>query len=568
MKRFIQFSPLLILLFIASCRDSNDLLSRIFSRAFKSKVPMVTQTDNLWQPLIGYYVLENERVVHIFKKDAKTYQVDFLQASVSGSGMTNTATTCMAGNTRFFNLLSYQNNFLFFKVKSVNDSTYSLDFVSRSVDGIIGDTAQGPDFKKWWVKNENKLAEHDALFDSYKLEKYTDKDALAYHRKQLRGTVSSMENFEKYKEIYPNDIDLETFRISVLSKQLNNCNSIYCVKKLIGDYPEITSDGMIRAKTLCTTTYDCVQFVQEFPTDTAVNRLTTKAFALAKTADDMEKLVTTFPNDKRSDNLRLSLVRTQAEECLSDEDYAKLTEKYKLDQKSLKIINTIKVFNQITPSGTPFNTGSHVLTSDGKRALDKIADFVTLANQEQIVLSDLYFAVSSADRTDSLPEEISFVLSMNRCASIKKYLSDKKLPNVSLHFVPVGNGVKPVSQMNPQISLGSFEGKMKIYKDVYQQWCFSSGQTLVVPDGKYEYPANNWMNEQMYIDYIKQKTLAYFNTYKKGSTVNAIVPVHLWNEEAATDKTAVAKFKEELKPLAKKAGISKKAFPQLGYAQL
>lgn len=185
-----------------------------------------------------------------------------------------------------------------------------------------------------------------------------------------------------------------------------------------------------------------------------------------------------------------------------------------------------------------YNMNSYVLVEDSQRQLNQFAQNILKYNQTNSKqVKELWILAHTAKGKEDdvveqkLQEDKLYILSLNRCYMIKKYLIEYGLTNMQFHFLPCASYLQKGK-------------KVEIYLD--QTPDVKSGQEICQKlTGKAEYsPDKIVLNQALrngVLHNVKELKDANVNPEFKYR-----VPIELWMDEYSQNEPEIDKFKKEL----------------------
>jgi hypothetical protein len=518
------FSTLIVSLIFLSCKKDYGIVYKIFNSAFKSDAPLTAKPSEIDTSLIGSYILGNEITVSIEKMDSAFYEISFLPSYLRDEKKTLYAFISEIRNQKYLNIRSLDYQYLFFKINNQGDSIL-FEELSNKANKLFGE-----EITLELIRKGIKLP--DSVFFPVPLIKVEKHTATNFSKNKLSTQIRDIQSYYKFAELFPNDSSLPILKKTAIQKTLAGYYSIEKLQKLIRQYPEFKDPAALRARSLCYTTKNCVDFMKFYPYDLNHDSLTDKAFQLAANEDDYILLINEFPLHALATSMMAKLYFSNDSKKKIKEE--KLEMHVKNSSKGLigQVNSAIKTFDRIPFEQIKFNNKSYVATSSGNEMLDKISYTIKELNKDKKILHDIYILVQCRDFSikNTHAEMINFRISINRAIQLKKKLGDGKLNNTKFHFIPIGVGsdIKDSSGSFVRFTLNPFEAER--YRSRFVKQCFRF-MGVVIPGLNGEFASEDYLPdpelENYCFDLLKK------NLQKNPSSQIKIIPCHFIDEKLA-----------------------------------
>ena len=449
-----------------SCSREYGIVYKIFNSAFKSYTPLSLRPAPLDTNLLGAYILNNEIAVLIEQKDSVSCSVSFLPNYIGDEKKILPGFICDFKNRKYLNIKSPDYHYLFFRISYPKDSLV-LDELTGKVNKLFNE------------KNILELIQKgtdlpDTVFYKLPLRKVKESIAVDFTRRQLLPQVRDIKSFYRFAAIFPNDPKLQEIKQTAIEKTLAGYTSVEKLQQLIIQYPELSTPAQKRAKSICYTTKNCIDFLRVYPDVLNKDSLVEKAFQFAGDDKDYTLLIDKFPHHRQTTRVMALLYFYLKKQNKMQSDNELSFENYSSNEVFSNVVEAIKTFNRIPFHEMKFNRYSYAITKPGREMLDRICYTLKETNRKKEVLHDVFVLVQCREfeNKSSKADVINFRISVNRAIQLKKMLSAYKFNNLNFHFIPVGVGLdhRDSSRFTVRFTLNPLEAEK--YKVRFIKQCF------------------------------------------------------------------------------------------------
>ncbi|MBC7864636.1 MAG: hypothetical protein IAF38_16810 [Bacteroidia bacterium] len=527
LKKSIAFVLLLIAggVIFNSCKKNTGIIFKIFNLGYKAYTPLEKKSEFVYEGLLGEYLVANERALLINRIDNETYRIRFLPSFLSEDTKELTGFITTLNNRKYLNLYTDDSNYLLFRIDTLGDSI-SIKLLTHQITNYTKDV----DLKSWLKKDGNIPDSSVALLQlpSVKMKEGAAED---WSKNQLRLQVRDIEGYYRFEKIFPDDHNLEELKKMAIEKTVNRANKVSVLYQLMQKYPESKNEVIERARTVCTTTQNCLDFISYFPEIAVKDSVTDKAFRYARTETDYRILMEKFPDHKKTPVIMSKLYYEEKSKCLNENELGALKIKYSNNAAFIRTMNAIREFEKISFAEVQFNKYSYLLSKNSKEIIDRALLFISETNREKQKLTDVFVIVNCnlVDAKEPHSGLINFKQSLNRSLSLKKFISSNPPKNVVFHFIPCGSGGINDSLTDGSVKFILSAKAAEEYKSRFLKLCFSHKRKIIVPDVNREYVADTYVREEELENYLCTRLVAKLKADKKSDI--KILPANFWEEE-------------------------------------
>src|ERR1044071_5113495 len=203
MKTF-RFS-FVIAIFIICCagkckNGNNDYLTNLYNSAYKSYAPVKAVKEPLYTPLIGYWNLMDDRPLVVTKKDETTYEFKFLSPYLNSDDIIYEAQINTIAGSRYISMQSYKGNYIFFKMKPVDEDAINFFMLRDNIMELMGDKSLAQ-----FIASNSHLADTSHFYTKVALSRLTQEGTNEMQMRKVRTSVQSIYDYETYAEKFPGD---------------------------------------------------------------------------------------------------------------------------------------------------------------------------------------------------------------------------------------------------------------------------------------------------------------------------------------------------------------------------
>ncbi len=480
-----------IVMMMTGCKNNYGILYTIFNVSYKNWKPLDNKKEAINEKIIGEYLVANERALQIEKKDSLTYSIRFLPLYLKEGVKELEGFITTLNNKQYLNVFTDDVSYLFFRLDEKGDST-EFNLLTNQAERY----AEGADLAEWLRKGGVFPDTSHALFN-LPLRKTASGEAVEFCKSKLRPQVTDLSTFRLYNQIFPQDEKTEELRAKGIEGSVTRTSSVVKLYKLGQDYPYAAARAKQRAREVCYTTQNCVDYLTLYPDDTSRDTLIELAFQDAMSESDYRLLIKKFPANERVIKVMTSLYFIERKRCKSDNDVRALNAKYKSDTLFSNVIDAVQIFDRIPFNEIKFNRSSYVLTKDSKELLNKILFSISEINKERVLVKDIFVTVNS----DLVPphyanaDHINFRSSVNRTLTIKKYITAAGIKNVNFHFIPGGTASNRDSVSDGVVTITLDEKLGEEYKSRFLKLCLSK-KGISYADANRELVTSTYIREE------------------------------------------------------------------------
>jgi hypothetical protein len=514
---------------IQSCKKNTGILYKIFSLGHKTYEPLEKAQEAVFAPLAGDYMLANERPMRITIRDARNYEIKFLPAWLSEDQKILSGHVTTLNKKKYLNVYTDDDNYLLFRIDSLRDSVILLLLTHKVMHYTKGATL------KEYLKTDGAFPDTGNVLFKIPMEKMKEGAAEDWSKGKLQPQIRDIASYYKYEKVFPKDSSLARLKKEAIFKTLSKTNNVAAINNLVRQFPEIREDAKARAKLVCTTTQNCLDYISCFPEDAIRDSTVDKAFRTAKTEADYRALIAKFPDNRKIPSVMMRLYFEEKSRCKNIQEEEALAKKYPDQPLMLKVIKAAQEFGKLPFDEIKFNTSSWILTKESPGKLEKILLFISEANRDKNIISDVYVSVNCKIVPSIEPKcgKINFRHSLNRMVSIKKIISANPPKNVRFHYIPAGQapGNDTISDGSVKFILSAKQADE--LKARFVKLCFAWKKDFVVPDASGEYISDTYVREPELENYICNVMAERLLLDKKANF--KIIPPNFWYPQFAKD---------------------------------
>lgn len=561
-KHIIGLALIFIFCSAERCNRSNDLLSRMYQRAHKSYSPLTTKKEPIYTPLVGSWLLGNERYLVIGKEDAQTYQFKFLSNQLDGNDIIyNGYITTIAGK-KFLNMLGYESNYMFFKVGKDSEGSMSMLMISNDHDEKVR-TAGG--LFNYLQKNAN-LSDTSSLWYEISLEKLSNEELEKQLMEKFRYQVREVSDYELYAKRFPKDPTLPEMREKAIKYSIDASHSVKDMMYTADKYPEIKPYALIKAKKKCTNTDWCIEYVDYFPNDPAKDSIIEVAFREAETKNDYNDLLKAFPNHPKAAGLDFKIANEEYKRVISGYfnkyDEERMQRDYATRPDILNYFNTMRMMGNISMDEGSFVSKSYILTQKGMSTIDQFMQLVKLMNQKTKVVNDIYLVVESNYSFNLATEDlINFRLSANRCIAVKQFIQSRYGNTVNVHLIPNGKNKLADPLIKEKAKFFIADNQVEKEKSKFYSACYDLKQTVIIPDASREMMNTEYVRDEELEFYLLGALANEIKLYKSKQEYSKVIPENHWDSKYEKIQPGFHEFKEKILATAIVGKIENKQIP-------
>lgn len=540
-----------------SSGESNDYLTNLYYQAFKSGNPLIKDPEMIYEPVVGSWLVENDRMLIVTKRDDKCLFFRFVSPSLNGTDVNYKAYINYLGTDKYVSLLAYQEQFMYFKIENDSGQNLKLQMITYNIRNTNPTGTLAGYLKTKGVDTLN-------IWKTVHLTHFTNEERTAYIRSKYEPQVGAFENFEKFQLKFPDYTYLAQVKENAINYTINNT---YSIKKLVDYatfYPEIAGRINKVLKSKCVSTATCIEYLQCFPNDPVKDSILHVAFEKCGNYEsNLEALLVAFPTDERCAGFDYKLAAATAAKKRSG-TYFSYWDQRDFDARVAKIpqilpvYNTIRKMDSVNLSKSCFLSCGYGLTKNGTKQIDLLVKYVTALNTNYPNITELYF-VMDAD-TNKLSEKaqlVFFKIAINRCINLQKILK-QKLPGIAIHCIPY---VETSTYYATRSSSGHFftsAGEVSHQKSALS----SSRNHFNIKKLKIdEYGAvqnTEFLPEGELVDMIIDALPEQINLYLKQQSYTRLIPANYWDESYRADQPNFDKYKEKIMNKAAEKGFDVK----------
>jgi hypothetical protein len=555
-SRILVFTALIMVCTAQRCkRGGSDLLSRMYERAYKSELPLTPKKDPVFTPLLGSWLVGSERMMVVKKVDDTNLQFSFLSNTLTGDDVVYNGFTTTISQKKYLNMLSYRDNYLFFKVFYTESSGLKLSMITNAIrtkvaDGTIYD---------YLTKNPN-LLDTGRVWYPITLIKFSENERDRYISSKYKQQITGIESYLVYEKKFPSDTDLDSLKNKALDHSLDEARTIEALMTLAKNYPQTENKAKHIAKEKCLNTIWCIDYVTFFPNDPAKDSIITVAFTNAKFTGDFEKLLSTFPNDKRCAELEFKIAMSEVKRTsgyYSTSDRESFETRFASRPNVINYFNTLRLMNNIKLDKSNFNSLSYTLSPSGIAKIEQLAQLIQLINADKKNINDLYL-VMNCDSTYASEKSdlINFKMGVNRCITITKAIQ-KKCPDIKIHTIPYLTNTFNRSSKKSSGFFLSDEGLSREKRDFYDD-CYRVQQTAVIPNAQKEVMNTEYVREDELEEYVLNALTVQIPLYLKQKPYIKVIPANFWDGAYKNSQPGFVEIKEKLQMKAAEKGMDAK----------
>jgi hypothetical protein len=553
-KTALRFCLLLALVVITGagrCRGgkgNNDLLVRLYSRAFVQPQPLRQPAEAVYEPLLGNWNLMNDRPLRISRMTSTTYEMRFMSPYLSERDVVYEAHITMLGGVRYLNMKSYMDNYMFFRVPAIQHPEAVLYMLTEAVGEYKGETplaaflqshARGIDTASYW---ETLLMRRISAggADSMQLELH-------------RNEVNSIRYYTLFAERYPADAGLMKLKKEVARKEIATASTF---KELVSvaDFDAAFADTVrTLARRRCTSVNWCIDYISYYKNAPDQAAIADTAFLLQKTTEEGLRLLEFFPQHPKAPAAAFAIADAALPAQPDPDAVTEFENKYAPHPAVVNAGRNLALIEWLALDQSCFIPYSHLLTPAGRQQLDKLLGYVAPAPGTRLQSQHLYAVLYAPDTLPGSKQFTALHLSANRCKAVNDYLIGKLPPGLKLHFVPGAAGTQ--SDFARFTIRGSVAGP---WRTQFFQQSFRNTQALAVPNGEKEYVPAKLIRLPEVEQLILQQFTAEAARYRSKQPYRKVIPPNYWKQEYATVQPGFAEFQVLLKAAAKKAKVKKK----------
>jgi hypothetical protein len=554
-SRALTFTAIILVCTAQRCkRGGSDLLSRMYERAYKSETPLSPKKDPIFAPLIGSWLVGAERMMVVKKLDQNNLEFAFLSNSLSGDDVIYSGFTTTISQKKYINMLSYRDNYLFFKVFYNENSGLKLSMITNTIREKI---ANGTIYD-YLAKNPN-LADTGKVWYPITLTKYSENDRNRYMSAKYKQQITGIESYLLYEKKFPDDSSLLSIKTKALDYSIKESDSVGQLLHYAKSYPEIEKKAYKIAIQNCNTTNWCLDYVKHFPTDPAKDSIISIAFLKASTSADYENLLKMFPNDSRTAEFefKIALSSVSAKQNMSSYDIEQFEKQYASRPNIINYFNTLKLANNIKLNKNDFVQLSYSLSASGKHKVNQLIELIKTLNTDRKNIKDVYLILNCDSLYASEKSNlINFKSGVNRCITIRKVFESKCI-DVKLHCIPyLSNSFNKNSQKKASFFFTD-EGLSREKRDFYAD-CYKVTQTSVIPNAQKELTNTEYIREEELEDYVIELTMLQIPLFLKQKPYIKTIPPNFWDGSFKKIQPSFEEIKDNILMRAAEKGMDGK----------
>lgn len=555
-SKLLVYGVLILVCTAQRCkRGGSDILSRIYEKAYKSELPLTAKKDPVYTPLIGSWLVGNERMMVVSKVDETNLQFSFLSNSLMGDDVRYNGFTTTISQKKYLNMLSYRDNYMFFKVFYNENTGLKLSMITNAVRSKTG---EGTVFD-FLAKNPNAL-DTGSVWYPISLMNFSEKERNKYMNSKHKRQISGIESYLVFEKKYPADEDLDSLKNVALNYSLEQSKTIEELMTLSKEYPQTEKKAKFIAKKKCKTTLWCIDYVNYFPGDAAKDSIINVAFTSAQYTSDFEKLLIAFPSDPRASELEFKIALAEVKRTsnyYSDSDRENFEKRFVERPNVINYFNTLRLLNNIKLDKTNFYSLSYVLNESGNAKIDQFVQLIKMINAEKKNIKDVYFVLNSDSAYVSEKSDlINFKLGVNRCIAITKAIN-KKYPEIKIHAVPyLSKSYYGYSKKSSSFFLN--DESISQEKRAFYDDCYKVQQTVVIPNAQKEIMNQEYVREEELEEYVLNWLSTQIPLFLKQQKYVKTIPPNFWDGAYKSTQPSFGDIKEKLLLKAAEKGMDGK----------
>jgi hypothetical protein len=529
-------------------RGNNDLLVRLYTRAYVLPQPLRQPAEPIYEPLLGNWNLMNDRPLRISRIDARTYEMRFISPYLSERDVVYEAHITTLGGVRYLNMKSYMDNYMFFRVPAIQSPEAELYMLTESVSEYKGETPLAS-----YLQSHARNIDTASFWETLVIRRITASAADSMQRELHRSQVNSLSNYARFADRYPADAGLAKLKREVAQKEIAEAATF---KDLVAvaDFDAAFADTVrILARHRCTTTNWCIDYLNYYKNAPDQAAIADTAFLLQKTPEEGLRLLEVFPQHPKAPAAAFRIADAVLPAQPDPDAVTEFEKKYAPHPAVVNAGRNLALIEWLALDQSCFIPYSHLLTPSGRQQLDKLLACITPA-PGTLPQSNHLFAVLYAP--DSLPGSTQFTalhLSANRCKAVNDYLSGKMPAGIKLHFVPgAATGQSNYARFTIRSSVA------EPWRTQFFGQSFRATQALAVPNAEKEYVPAKLIRQPEVEQLILQQFTAEAARYRSKQPYNKVIPPNYWKPAYASEQPGFAEFQVQLKAAAKKAKVKKK----------
>ena len=549
--RFCLLLALIVVTGAGRCRGgkgNNDLLVRLYSRAYVQPQPLRQPAEPIYEPLLGDWNLMNDRPLRITRKDARTYEMRFLSPYLSENDVVYEAHITTLGGVRYLNMKSYMDNFMFFRVPVIQSPEAELYMLTERVAAYKGETALAT-----YLQSRARGIDTASFWETLVIRRMTAAGADSMQRELHRNRVSSISSYEQFAARYPTDAGLVTLKREVARREISEATTLNELVA-VADFEAAFADTIhILARRRCTTTNWCIDYLSYYKNAPDKAAITDTAFILQQTTEEGLRLLEVFPGHPQAPAAAFRIADAALPAQPDPDAVTGFEKKYVTHPAVVNAGRNLALIEWLALDQSCFIPCSHLLTASGRQQLDKLLACIAPAPGALPQSKDLYAVLYAPD---SLPGSTQFTalhLSANRCKAVNDYLSGKMPAGMKLHFIPgAATGQSNYARFTIRSSVA------EPWRTQFFQQSFRATQALAVPNAEKEYVPAKLIRLPEVEQLVLQQFAAEATRYRNKQPYRKVIPPNYWNPIYATQQPGFAEFQVQLKAAAKKAKVKKK----------
>ncbi|MCA6364600.1 MAG: hypothetical protein IM638_16320 [Bacteroidetes bacterium] len=538
-------------------KGNNDLLVRLYSRAYVEPQPLRQPAEPVYEPLLGNWNLMNDRPLRISRSTSNTYEMRFVSPYLSERDVVYEAHITTLGGVRYLNMKSYMDNYMFFRVPAIQHPEAVLYMLAEAAAEYKGEMPLTT-----FLQNNARGIDTASYWEKLVMRRITAGGADSMQRELHRSEVNSIRYYTLFAERYPADAGLMKLKKEVARKEIAEATTF---KDLVAvaEFDAAFADSVrTLARRRCTSVNWCIDYISYYKNSPDQAAIADTAFLLQKTTEEGLRLLEFFPQHPKA---------ARAAFIIADAELAAQPEPGEVDDFELLYARTPAVLSAgrrivltewLTLDSTCFFASSHLLTSAGKLQLDKLLAYISPASGSQPESNDLFAILYAPDHIAGRTQYTSLHLAANRCKAVNDYLAPKLPAGMKIHFIPGihdSGGENGITQN--QRDYGRFTIRSKTaepWRAGFFKYTINNSGAQAVPNGERDYPAAKLIRLPEIEQQILQEFTAEAARYRSKQPYRKVIPPNYWKPEYATEQPGFAEFQQQLKAAAKKAKVKKK----------
>ena len=233
-------------------RGNSDLMTRLYQMAQTSREPLSQKKEQIFNPLLGGWLIGQEKYVIVKKKEDAKMEFTFLSDDLKESDIVYTGSITTINGNKYLNLLAYEGNYMYFKIDSHEQDNLDVRMITYHITNKLnGNTI-------YTYLQKNKIEDTCMFFYKVAFEKM-NANLILYKQKSLfKNQVYKIEDYEKFATKYPNDSSLIELKNKALDNSIKSAYSINSLIEISNKYPEIAKKAEDFAFKNCISTLWCI----------------------------------------------------------------------------------------------------------------------------------------------------------------------------------------------------------------------------------------------------------------------------------------------------------------------